>query len=146
MQATGRLGWMSLRNAGGCVALTLTHVRGLKITNRMWVQIFWGNFFFFAFWCFFFCFSFLHDELTQLSYHIEDKEKSWRFFLYRLNFFCLFCFSQEKNHYILCLFVCFVLIRVRPRSRDLVGYGWQIHHLLNHRKSCCWHCGDCLWG
>jgi hypothetical protein len=67
---------MSLRNAGGCVALTLTHVRGLKITNRMWVQIFGVIFFSLLFDDFFFCFSFLHDELTQLSYHIEDKEKS----------------------------------------------------------------------
>ena len=88
-----------------CVALTLTHVRGLKITNRLCgCRFFFGViFFFFAFDIFFY--SFFFSFMMKPNYRSIDGGKILKI-LYRLIFFVfVLFFLKKKNHYIFCLFV-----------------------------------------
>lgn len=88
-----------------CVALTLTQVRGLKITNRLCgCRFFFGVIFFFLCFSHFF-YSFFFSFMMKPNYR-SRRRKNLEDFI-QANFFCFcFVFSQEKNHYIFVLFVC----------------------------------------
>ena len=100
-----------------CVALTLTQVRGLKITNRLCgCRFFFGViFFFFAFHIFFY--SFFFSFMMKPNYR-SRRRKNLEDFI-QAKFFCFcFVFSQEKKSLYFC-FVC--LFRLES---DLAAEVW----------------------
>jgi len=99
-----------------CVALTLTHVRGLKITNRLCgCRFFFGVIFFFSLLLTFF-FSFFFSFMMKPNYRSIDGGKILKI-LYRLIFLFLFCFFSRKK--ITIFFVC--LFRLES---DLAAEVW----------------------
>lgn len=87
-----------------CVALTLTHVRGLKITNRLCgCRFFFGVIFFFlCFWHFFY--SFFFSFMMKPNYRSRRRKNLEDFIQANFFVFVLFFLKKKITIFFVCLF------------------------------------------